>query len=208
MRSDRTDEERSTVDGGVAEESGGRGAAEVPPGETTSGIPGEIPGGDGPGEADLGEEEPGSGESGELQALRDRYLRLAAEFDNYRKRTERERAEHSIRAQGKLVQSLLDAVDDLERVADYTPDTTTVAALLEGVQMVERKLLRALEAAGLEPVDAHGEPFDPMHHEALMTAETEHPHEDETVGEVFQKGYRFQGHLLRPARVQVRKHGG
>lgn len=144
----------------------------------------------------------------ELEEMRDRYLRLAAEFDNYRKRTERERAEQSVRAQGQLVQSMLDAIDDLERVADFTPETTTVAALLEGVQMVERKLLRALESAGLELVDAHGAPFDPTHHEALMTASTEHPHEDDTVGEVFQKGYRFQGHLLRPARVQVRKHQG
>lgn len=144
----------------------------------------------------------------ELQQLRDRHLRLAAEFDNYRKRTERERSEHSVRAQGRLVQGMLDAIDDLERVADYTTETTTVEALLEGVQMVERKLLRALESAGLELVDARGERFDPEVHEALMTAATEHEHEDDTVGEVFQKGYRFQGHLLRPARVQVRKHSG
>lgn len=144
----------------------------------------------------------------ELQQLRDRFLRLAAEFDNYRKRTERERAEHSVRAQGRLVQEMLDAIDDLERVADYTAETTTVEALLEGVQMVERKLLRALESAGLELVEARGERFDPEVHEALMTAATEHEHEDDTVGEVFQKGYRFQGHLLRPARVQVRKHPG
>lgn len=153
-------------------------------------------------------EDGGSGGRSEADELRDRYLRLAAEFDNYRKRTERERSEHTVRAQGNLVQSLLDAIDDLERVADFTPETTTVSALLEGVQMVERKLLRALESAGLERVEAHGAAFDPAHHEALMTADTEHPHEDDTVGEVFQKGYRFQGHLLRPARVQVRKHAG
>ena len=144
----------------------------------------------------------------EVQSLRDRHLRLAAEFDNYRKRSERERADAGVRAQGQLVRSLLEAVDDLERVADFTEETTTVTALLEGVQMVERKLLRALETAGLEHLEARGEPFDPNQHEALMTADTEHPHEDDTVGDVFQKGYRFQGHLLRPARVQVRKHGG
>jgi len=144
----------------------------------------------------------------EVLSLRDRHLRLAAEFENYRKRSERERADAGIRAQGQLVRSLLEAVDDLERVADFTEETTTVTALLEGVQMVERKLLRALETAGLERLEARGEPFDPNQHEALMTADTEHPHEDETVGDVFQKGYRFQGHLLRPARVQVRKHGG
>lgn len=168
-------------------------------------------------EADAGSRESGApaGEGAarddvrsEADELRDRYLRLAAEFDNYRKRTDRERSDQTARAQGTLVQSLLDAIDDLERVADYTTETTTVAALLEGVQMVERKLLRALETAGLERVEAQGATFDPSHHEALMTSSTEHPHEDDTVGEVFQHGYRFQGHLLRPARVQVRKHPG
>lgn len=144
----------------------------------------------------------------ELEELRDRHLRVVAEFDNFRKRTERERSEAWARAQGQLVEKLLEAVDDLERVADYTEETTSVSALLAGVQMVERKLLRALETAGLERLDAHGVPFDPQEHEALMTSATEHPHEDETVGEVFQKGYRFQGHLLRPARVTVRKHEG
>src|SRR5690606_11584163 len=89
-----------------------------------------------------GEEARGAEVRSEADEMRDRYLRLAAEFDNYRKRTERERTEQTARAQGKLVQSLLDAIDDLERVADFTAETTTVAALLEGVQMVERKLLR------------------------------------------------------------------
>ena len=169
--------------------------------------------GEGEGEAGGGDQPDAPGSAGdpleaELEQLRERYLRIAAEFDNYRKRTERERAEQNVRAQGRLVQGMLEAIDDLERVADFTAETTTVDALLEGVQMVERKLLRALELAGLELVDANGARFDPEIHEALMTAATEHDHEDDTVGEVFQKGYRFQGHLLRPARVQVRKHSG
>ena len=150
----------------------------------------------------------GDGTRAEAEALRERYLRLAAEYDNYRKRTERERAESWTRAQGQLVQQLLDALDDLQRVADFNAETTSVTALLEGVQMVERKLFRTLEGAGLEVLDASGQPFDPALHEALMTAPTEHDHEDETVGQVFQPGYRFKGDLLRPARVQVRKHGG
>src|SRR5690606_9504091 len=106
--------------------------------------------------------------SAELEDLRDRYLRLAAEYDNFRKRTERERGEASSRAQGQLVQRLLEAIDDLERVADFTAESTTVDALLEGVQMVERKLLKALESAGLERVDSRGSRFDPTEHEALM----------------------------------------
>ena len=212
MISDRTrDESSDHGDEGTSASptNGSAEAAEQPLGEgppADAPVDGEVMG-SASAEAAAGAAAAAEGSS-ELADLRDRHLRLAAEFDNYRKRTERERAEHSARAQGKLVQSLLDAVDDLERVADFTPETTTVAALLEGVQMVERKLLRALETAGLEPVEAHGAPFDPSHHEALMTATTDHPHEDDTVGEVFQKGYRFQGHLLRPARVQVRKHTG
>jgi molecular chaperone GrpE len=144
----------------------------------------------------------------EVAALRERYLRLAAEFDNFRKRTERERLEARDRAQSELVERLLEPIDDLQRVAHYSAEGTTTEALLEGVRMVERKLLRLLEAAGLEPLDAHGERFDPSLHEALMMAPTEVAEEDDTVGEVFQPGYRFRGMLLRPARVQVRRHGG
>ena len=149
-----------------------------------------------------------SAAASELQTLRDRFMRLAAEFDNYRKRTEKERVESWGRAQAQLVQQLLDPLDDLQRVAHYGTETATVQSLLDGVQMVERKLLRTLEAAGLEVLDAHGQPFDPSVHEAIMAAPAERHEDDESVGEVFQKGYRFKGDLLRPARVQVRKFGG
>jgi molecular chaperone GrpE len=144
----------------------------------------------------------------ELEALRDRYLRLAAEYDNYRKRTDRERGEGRDRAQAQLVERLIEPLDDLQRVARLDPTTTTMETLLEGIRLVERKLSRALEAAGLEIVEAGGQPFNPEYHEALMTAPTADADEDDTVGEVFQPGYRFRGTLLRPARVQVRKHGG
>lgn len=146
--------------------------------------------------------------AGEVEALNERFLRLAAEYDNYRKRTERERSESWVRAQAEIVRGLLEPLDDLQRVADYTAEGTGVEALVEGVQMVERKLLRALESAGLEAIDAAGERFDPGVHEALMTTPTEDPEEDDSVGQVFQKGYQFKGLLLRPARVQVRKVEG
>jgi molecular chaperone GrpE len=148
------------------------------------------------------------GPEAELAAMKDRYLRLAAEYDNFRKRTDRERSEGRDRAQAQLVERLLEPLDDLQRVAQYSADGTTVDAVLEGVRMVERKLFRALEAAGLETLEARGERFDPSLHEALMMAGTDDAEEDDTVGEVFQAGYRFRGSLLRPARVQVRKHGG
>ena len=156
--------------------------------------------------AEAAGEEGGAGS--EAAAQQERYLRLAAEYDNFRKRTERERTELWTRAQAQLVEKLLDSLDDLHRVADVKPEATSAAALLEGMQLVERKLFRALETAGLEPIDAAGHPFDPTIHEALMTADTEDEAEDNAVGQVFQVGYRFKGVLLRPARVQVKKFGG
>lgn len=157
-----------------------------------------------------GEESRGSEEElrAEVEALRDRHLRLAAEYDNYRKRTERERLESWNRAQADLVANLLDPLDDLRRFAHLEAENTSVDVVLEGIRMVDRKLGRALESAGLEVLDAGGQRFDPAVHEALMTAPAETPEEDEAVGEVFQPGYRFKGELLRPARVQVRKYNG
>ena len=161
------------------------------------------------------EAQPGGGEGGlggadpaaELQAVRDRYLRLAAEFENYRKRVERERAESWVRAQAQLAERLLEPLDDLQRIADFDPATTASTALHEGAEMVEKKFLRALEAAGLEEIDAAGKTFDPTQHEALTTAPAQSEEEDDTVAQVYRKGYRFKGVLLRPAQVVVKKHG-
>lgn len=144
--------------------------------------------------------------SQELQALKERYLRLAAEFENYRKRVERERAEAWVRAQAQLAERLLEPLDDLQRIADFDPATTSSASLHEGAEMVEKKFLRALEAAGLEEIDAAGKPFDPTQHEALTTAPAASEEEDDTVAQVYRKGYRFKGVLVRPAQVVVKKH--
>ncbi len=144
----------------------------------------------------------------ELAASRERYLRLAAEFDNYRKRVEREKSESWNRAQAQLAEKLLDVLDDLQRVAQLNPETTTAQSVMEGTQLVERKLLRALESAGMEEVQAEGQAFDPAVHEALMTVPAESRDEDHTVADVFQKGYRLKGTLLRPARVRVKRFEG
>ncbi|HYJ78869.1 MAG TPA: nucleotide exchange factor GrpE, partial [Longimicrobiaceae bacterium] len=83
---------------------------------------------------------PAAGAS-ELDALRERHLRLAAEFDNYRKRVERERGDAWVRAQAQLLERLLEPLDDLQRIADFDPETTASGALHEGAEMVERKFL-------------------------------------------------------------------
>jgi len=142
----------------------------------------------------------------ELETLNDRYLRLAAEFDNYRKRIERERGEAWTRAQAELAARLLESLDDLQRVAAYEADGASIDSVLEGIRLVEKKLRGALETAGLIAIDvAEGQPFDPATMEALMTVPAETSDEDDVIADVFQKGYRFKEILLRPARVRVRK---
>lgn len=140
--------------------------------------------------------------------LQDRYLRLAAEYDNFRKRTARERLELRTRAQADLASALLEALDDLGRVAHLDPQTAAAADVIAGVELVERKVLRQLEAAGLERIVESGVPFDPNLHEAIAQAPADAPEQDHTVAAVFQVGYRFGGQLLRPARVQVRVWSG
>jgi molecular chaperone GrpE len=140
----------------------------------------------------------------ELDELRDRYLRMAAEYDNFRKRTARERLDLRSRAQAELVGTLLDALDDLGRVAHLDPAATPAGDVIAGVELVERKLLRLLSGAGLERVADPDIPFDPNQHEAIGTVPAERPELDHTVDTIAQAGYRFGGQLLRPARVLVR----
>ena len=139
----------------------------------------------------------------ELEQIKDRHLRLAAEFDNFRKRAQRERTEAGSRAQAELIAGLLDCLDDLGRVAHHSPETTSARDLLAGVELVERKLTRALGQGGLERIGAEGDAFDPNLHEAVSTVPAPGPEQDHLVQSVFQPGYRFGGALLRPARVSV-----
>jgi molecular chaperone GrpE len=140
----------------------------------------------------------------ELADLKDRYLRLAAEYDNFRKRTARERDEVRLRAQAEVGRRLLDALDDLGRVAHLDPAATAVADVLAGVELVERKILRELGAVGMVTINDVDVPFDPELHEAITILPTGDQAQDHTVAAVFQVGYRINGTLLRPARVQVR----
>lgn len=140
---------------------------------------------------------------GEIAALKDKYLRLAAEYENFRKRSVKERTELWGRAQADLVQRLVDALDDLARFAHVDPDGTDAKTIHDGVDMVERKVWKELEAAGVTRVDQVGVPFDPNLHEAVTTRPADHPAKDHTVGAVLQPGYRMGGALIRPARVIV-----
>jgi molecular chaperone GrpE len=137
-----------------------------------------------------------------LEEARDRQLRLAAEFDNYRKRISRERVEQSDRAQASLVTRLLDVLDDLDRLS-AEGGAASADAIREAVGLVDRKLRKELESAGVERIDPVGQPFDPSMHEAVSAVPPPRPDLDHTVSATFQTGYRFKGALVRPARVQV-----
>jgi molecular chaperone GrpE len=141
----------------------------------------------------------------QLNEQRDKYLRLAAEYDNFRKRSAKERIEASSRGQAELVTKLIDALDDLSRFAHVDPSTTDPLTLHKGIELVEQKALKALEAAGLTIINPVDQTFDPQLHEAVMTEPALSPEDDHTVGRVFQRGYMFNGQLLRPARVVVKQ---
>lgn len=142
----------------------------------------------------------------ELTLERDKHLRLAAEFDNYRKRMLRERLESEERGKASLVKQILEPLDDISRFAHVDPAVTDSTMVVQGVEMVERKLEKILRAAGLEIINPVDEAFDPALHEAVTTEPTDSPELDHTVARVFQVGYRFKGQLLRPARVVVRQY--
>jgi molecular chaperone GrpE len=144
----------------------------------------------------------------DLAGEREKYLRLAAEYDNYRKRSAKERSDAGMRAQADLVRQLIEALDDVARFAHVDPATTDAATVVQGVDMVEKKLLKSLGAAGLEIINPVGETFDPALHEAVATEPTSAKEDDHVVSRVYQPGYVFKSQLLRPARVVVKQWNG
>ncbi|MGB7211682.1 MAG: nucleotide exchange factor GrpE [Gemmatimonadales bacterium] len=139
----------------------------------------------------------------EAAELRDRHLRLAAEYDNFRKRTARERSELTERAQADLLIRMLDVVDDMDRLAAGGAQVQTVDQLHEAVVLTEKKLWKELGAAGFETIEPTGAPFDPEQHEAISSIPAPDAAQAHLVARTFQVGYRLKGLLLRPARVQV-----
>lgn len=156
--------------------------------------------------------EPGSSDDTnsqkELEEQREKYLRLAAEYDNYRRRTVKERQEAHLRGQADMLKGLIDPLDDIGRFAHVDPATTDSKTIVDGVAMVEKKMTKTLAGHGMEIVIPDGHVFDPALHEAVMTEPAATPEEDHTVARTFQVGYVFNGQLLRPARVVVKQWNG
>lgn len=139
----------------------------------------------------------------EANDARDKMLRLAAEFDNFRKRVAKERVELSDRAQAAFVMRMLDVLDDLDRLVAGETTAQQSGPLFDATVLINKKLRKELEAAGLERIDPVGQPFDPTKHEAVSILPPPEPDQDHSVSATFQAGYAFKGNLIRPARVQV-----
>lgn len=135
----------------------------------------------------------------EKAELLDRFLRRAAEFENFRRRSERERAEIAGFAAGEIVRELLPVLDDFERALKVQ---STDKEYAQGIELIHQRLLEVLTKSGLEPVAAEGRRFDPHLHDAVETAPSEEL-EDQTILEEKRRGYNFRGRPLRPAMVKV-----
>lgn len=136
--------------------------------------------------------------------VEDRYLRLRAEFDNYRRRTRQEVDDIRARAAEGLAAALLPVVDNLERAAAFGGEGHDPKSLAEGVELVLKQLLMELGKVGVEPIEAAGKPFDPNLHEAVAHEESDESPEG-TVIEELQKGYVLNDKVLRPSMVKVAK---
>ena len=136
-----------------------------------------------------------------LAEAKDRHLRLAADFDNYKKRSRQEQLETIQHASADLIARLLPGLDDLHKALDHKPEGID-EAWAKGLELSVRKLEEALRAHGLEAIDAVGKPFDPSVHEAIGHEESAELPEDTVVREL-RRGYRIRDRVVRPALVKV-----
>lgn len=159
---------------------------------------------------DVNPEAPGAAGDDEVRALRqerdelqDRLLRSAAEFDNYRKRTDRERRELSDAVSADVISDLLPVLDDMERALAVADDAQS-GTMRTGLELIHKQLLEALRRRGAEPFESVGQDFDPSWHEALSTEPAGNHRDGEIVQEI-RRGYRIGSRLIRPALVKVAK---
>jgi molecular chaperone GrpE len=138
----------------------------------------------------------------EKAELQDRVLRARAEFDNFRRRAERERSEYLQFAGMETIREILPIVDDFERALKVETADRDYA---KGVELIYQRMLDSLKKMGLEPIETAGKKFDPNLHQAVERVQTEDA-EDQAILSEFQRGYNFKGKLLRPAMVKVAVH--
>ncbi len=137
----------------------------------------------------------------------DRLLRMAADFENYKKRAVREKEEWTKFANEDLIKGILPFIDNLERAVNHSEKTEDFQSLVEGIKLTVQQLLKTLNKFGVSSIESLGKPFNPAVHQAMLVVETDQ-HEPNQVVEEFQKGYLLNDRLLRPATVSVSKLPG
>ena len=137
----------------------------------------------------------------------DRLLRMAADFENYKKRAVREKEEWTKFANEDLIKGILPFIDNLERAVNHSEKTEDFQSLVEGIKLTVQQLLKTLNKFGVSPIESLGKPFNPAVHQAMLLVESDQ-HEPNQVVEEFQKGYLLNDRLLRPATVSVSKPPG
>lgn len=142
----------------------------------------------------------------ELKSERDRYLRLAAEFENYKKRVQRDLEDYRKYANERLLKELLPVLDNLQRALQHGRHGGNASGVLQGVELVSKKLEEVFSRFGLRPIASVGLPFDPAVHQAVATVESR-GQAPNTVVEEYEKGYYLHDRVLRPATVTVTEAG-
>ena len=138
----------------------------------------------------------------QLEEANSKLLRVQADYDNFRKRTQKEKEELAKYASAKLIENLLPSIDNFDRALAASEATGDFEALAKGLDMIYRQLKSTMEAEGLAEMEPVGTPFNPEFHQAVMTVETDE-YEEGIVVEVLQKGYMLKDKVIRPAMVKV-----
>ena len=138
----------------------------------------------------------------QIAELQDKVTRQMAEFDNFRKRSEKEKAAMYSMGARDVLEKMLEVLDNFERGFDAVEEDDQDDAFVQGMQMVYKQMLEALEKLGVKPIEAVGQPFDPNYHNAVMHEDNEEAGESEVVAE-FQKGYMYHDDVIRHSMVKV-----
>ena len=184
--------ERSTEN-----DSGNAGEQEVPSEEQTSSQ-------DASGESTEEETSSGKEENAELVQLKDKYLRTLAEYENFRKRSEKEKAQMFELGAKSIIEQLLPVVDNFERALEHIPEEERENSFVKGVEGIYKQIQKMFSDCDIQAIEAVGQKFNPALHNAVMTEE-EGDAEEDTVTADLQKGYTYRGNVVRHSMVKVKK---
>jgi molecular chaperone GrpE len=139
----------------------------------------------------------------ELKLIQNRYLRLAAEFENYKKRAQKDQEEYRRYAQEQLLRELLPVLDNLQRALQHARQSGNMDSVLQGVELTSKQYLEILNRFGVKPIQSVGMPFDPAIHQAVATVPPKRGQKPNTIVDEYEKGYYLHDRVLRPAMVTV-----